>query len=76
MRQEDSMVAKLLEQAYDRMAKLPEHEQEVIAHLIFSKLLELESEEIEISPRLQAMIDKANRNYAEGLTEELDPDNL
>jgi hypothetical protein len=70
------MVVKLLQQAYKRAAKLPEHEQEVIARMIFDKVMMLESEEIAISPRLQAMLDQARRNYVEGRTEELDPDNL
>jgi hypothetical protein len=53
--------------------KVPDNEQE---RNILEKLTAMPSEEIEISLRLQAMIDKANRNYTEGLTEELDPDNL
>jgi hypothetical protein len=53
--------------------KVPDNEGE---QKIREKLAAMQSEEIEISPRLQAMIDKANRDYADGLTEELDPDTL
>jgi hypothetical protein len=70
------MVAKLLEQAYDKVSKLPEFEQEAIARMILSRLSEMESEEIEISPALQKMLDQVRLDYLEGRTEELDPDNL
>lgn len=70
------MVAKLLEQAYKRAKKLPEHEQEAIAHIILKEVSEREVEEVRISPRLQEMIDEANRDYEEGRTIDLDPDNL
>ena len=72
------MVTKSLERAMQELSKLPEDEQDAYAQRILNDLMlkNVPHEEVEITPTLRAMIDKARQNIRDGLTEPLDPDKL
>ena len=73
------MAAKLLEDAFNEASKLPEPEQESIASWILS---ELRSERRwtdafrRSQDTLSSLSDRALREHAEGLSEDLEPDKL
>jgi hypothetical protein len=72
------MVAKSLEEAFQKASKLSEDEQEILAQLILDEIQEFESPPTSSKPKrtLDEMINRANRDYDEGHTEPLDPHNL
>jgi hypothetical protein len=74
------MVAKSLQQAFEKASKLSEDEQERFGQWILEELSEREWDRLFADPRskqvLKRLADEAHQEYLSGETEELDPDKL